>query len=332
MRLAIGIKTLNEAGSIAAAIESALAEAVPLGGRVVVADSGSADATVAIASRYPVDVIALADPAMRCCGAGAQLAWQGAEGATFFALMDGDMTLAPGFVASAIARMEADPRLAGVGGHVIERALLNQEFRIRAAEMAREPHRRPGPVDRLDGGGVYRAAAVAETGYFADRNLQSFEEYDLAVRLRQRGWRLERIDLPGAYHTGHGGGGYRLLWRRLRGGRFDGTGQVLRAAIAGGRAPVVMRELRPLAWSAVVWAWWLALAAALALAPMALPALFALPFALLALRRGAPSLALYSMATWNAMALGTLRGLLRGRTPPARPIPSIAHSCKAPRA
>jgi glycosyltransferase involved in cell wall biosynthesis len=78
MTVAIGIKALNEEANIAACLESALAGVRPFAGHVVLADSGSHDRTVAIARDYPdVRVVQLANPEQRCCGAGAQLAYQG---------------------------------------------------------------------------------------------------------------------------------------------------------------------------------------------------------------------------------------------------------------
>jgi glycosyltransferase involved in cell wall biosynthesis len=53
MSVIVAIKALNEEAHIAAALESALAQTEALGGRVVLGDSGSRDATVEIARRYP---------------------------------------------------------------------------------------------------------------------------------------------------------------------------------------------------------------------------------------------------------------------------------------
>src|SRR6218665_3277207 len=82
--LTIGIKALNEEQHIAMAIESALAAAAPLGGEVGLADSGSTDRTLEIARGYPVRIVQLGNLAERCCGAGAQLAFQSAQGEFFY--------------------------------------------------------------------------------------------------------------------------------------------------------------------------------------------------------------------------------------------------------
>ncbi|MDF0490646.1 glycosyltransferase [Sphingomonas sp. H39-1-10] len=323
MKIAIGIKALNEAGKIEAALRSALAAVAPYGGTVLLADSGSTDATVEIARRLPVDVVQLANRAERSCGAGAQLAFQHLD-AEYFCLIDGDMELVPGFIEASLAYLDAHPQVAGVGGQVIERNLEAEEFQIRAAAMANEAHRRAGPVDRLDGGGVYRMRAIREVGYFSDRNLHSFEEFDLAARLISRGWTLVRIDVPAVEHRGHSGNGYRLLLYRLTSGQMGGAGEVLRASLGKPHFPLVVRRLGHLRKAVVIAAWWLALILALWRAPLAAAALVIVPVAWLGWRRGSLALGLYSFAMWNALAIGLIGGLFRRRVPPTRPLASVA--------
>jgi cellulose synthase/poly-beta-1,6-N-acetylglucosamine synthase-like glycosyltransferase len=116
-----------------------------------------------------------------------QLAFQGARG-DFFCLIDGDMQLHGAFLREGLAYLAAHPKMAGVGGHVRELEVANAEFAIRAAATAARADMRPGPVDRLDCGGLYRVAALREVGWFADRNLHAFEEMELGARLAARGW------------------------------------------------------------------------------------------------------------------------------------------------
>lgn len=113
--LTIGIKALNEEEHIAAAIASALAAVARVGGDVVLADSGSTDRTLEIARTFPIRIVQLANLDERCCGAGAQLAFQHATG-EFFYLLDGDMELDPAFIDAGIAFLRDHPGHAGVGG------------------------------------------------------------------------------------------------------------------------------------------------------------------------------------------------------------------------
>ncbi len=53
-----------------------------------------------------------------------------------------------------------------------------------------DPDRRPGPVTRLGGCGLYRRSAVTAAGYLTDRNLHGGEELELAARLQAAGWTL----------------------------------------------------------------------------------------------------------------------------------------------
>lgn len=323
MKIAVGIKALNEEAKIEAALLSALAAVAPYGGTVLLADSGSSDRTVEIARRLPVEVVQLANHAERSCGAGAQLAYQHLD-ADYFCLIDGDMELVPGFIDASLAYLDAHPQVAGVGGAVIERNLESEEFQLRAAAMAREAHRRAGPVDRLDGGGVYRMAAIRALGYFSDRNLHSFEEFDLATRLASRGWSLVRLDVPAVEHRGHAGNGYRLLFYRLTSGQMGGAGEVLRASIGKPHFALVVRRLGHLRKAVVIAAWWAAMAFALWRSPMIAAALVIAPVGWLSFRRRSLSLGVYSVVIWNAIALGLIGGLFRPRVPPARRLASVA--------
>jgi len=322
MTITVAIKALNEERHIAAALESALAAVAPLGGTVVLGDCGSTDATIAIARRYPVRILTMQHPEQRSCGAGAQLAYQGVE-TPFFYLMDGDMRLRPDFLAPALAFLETNPRCAGVGGAVIETLIANAEFRIREAAMAHEAHRRAGWVDRLDGGGLYRTEAIHAVGYFADANLQSYEEFDLAARLGAAGWQLARIDQAAVEHTGHATSGYRLMWRRFVSGRMGGAGAVLRGALGRPHFGRVVRRLMPIPFAAVIVCWWLTLlACAVHGHPTAAAVLLALPIAFLALRRRSLGLGFYSFCQWNLTALAMLRALFAPRQDPALGVPA----------
>ena len=321
-RVAIGIKALNEEAHIAEAVESALIAAAPHAGRVVLADSGSVDRTLEIASRYPVDIVQLANRDERSCGAGAQLAFQHAD-ADFFYLLDGDMVLDPHFLATGLAFLRAHPEVAAVGGIVDQRNTGNAEFEIRAKTAARDGHWRAGYVDRLDCGGLYRVAAVRTVGYFADRNLHAFEEFDLGARLSSAGWKLARVDHPAVAHFGHVAGGYRLLWRRVRSGYAGSIGEVLRGAVGQPHLGLVLRRFAHLRNACAVMLWWIAIGLGLWLFPWGAAALLVAPLVLLSRRRRSMRLGLYSLASWNVNAWGLMSGFMRGRVPPTTPLASI---------
>jgi glycosyltransferase involved in cell wall biosynthesis len=323
MKVTVGIKALNEERHIADALASAVAAVAPFGGEVVLADSGSTDRTLEIARRFPVRIVQLANTAERCCGAGAQLAFQSAGG-EFFYLLDGDMVMDPAFLPAGIAFLEQNPGYAAVGGRVREVNTQGHEFQIRANSVASGGHWAPGEVDRLDCGGLYRTEAVRQAGWFADRNLHAFEEFELGSRLQAHGWKLARIDVAAVDHYGHVMDGYKLLLKRMRSGYSGAPGEVLRGAIGQRHLPIVLRRLGHVRNGMVVIAWWVALLAALATGhPVLFLALLLAPLLLLSARRGSLKLGLYSLTAWNVSALGLISGFFRRRTPPARALNAV---------
>ncbi|MFC0205083.1 glycosyltransferase family 2 protein [Novosphingobium soli] len=325
----IGIKALNEEEHIAAALRSACAAVEGLDGEVVLADSGSTDRTVAIALEFaadgaPVHVWRLRDTHLRCCGIGAQLAFQQARGEYFY-LLDGDMTLDPEFIRQGLAFLQANPDYAAVGGRVVEVQTQSIEFELRARSDLEKGSAISGEVDRLDCGGLYRTSAIRAVGYFADRNLHAFEEFELGARLRAQGWKLARIAAPAVRHFGHAVGGYRLMLKRLRSGYAGGPGEVVRGALGAPHFRQVLRDFSQLRNGIAVWGWWIALVAA-AIAGLWIPlaVLVLVPIAFLSWRRGGLRLGLYSLATWNVNAIGLIQGLARTRTAPRTPIEAQA--------
>jgi glycosyltransferase involved in cell wall biosynthesis len=319
------IKALNEEKNICAAIESSLAALREIGGEVILADSHSTDRTVELASRYPIRVVQLLDPRERCCGAGPQLGYQHARG-DYLYLLDGDMQMVPGFLSKALAFLAQHPEAAGVGGRLVELNTESLEYRERGLRAA--AHLSPGEVDRLDGGGLYRRRAIHEAGYFSDRNLHSYEEFDLAVRLRSLGWKLWRIPVDAATHYGHDAPPYQLLMRRWRSGYACGPGELLRAAAGRPRMRLVLRGVRELRIYFAVLAWWCALLTVpfwdlpAAGRVLCFAALAAAPWLAMLWRKRSAARASYSVVSWCVNTAGMVRGFLRGQRSPREEIAS----------
>jgi GT2 family glycosyltransferase len=324
--VSIVIKTLNEEKNVSAAIETSLAAIAKLDGEVVLADSCSSDATVELASRYPIKVVQLSHANERCCGIGPQLGFQHARG-EFIYILDGDMRMAPGFLERALTFLAQHPEVGGVGGRLIELNRESLEYRERAARN--HAHLQPGEVDRLDGGGLYRRIAIEEAGYLSDRNLHGYEEYDLGVRLRALGWKLWRLPIASATHFGHDAPPYALLVRRWRSRYVCGIGELLRGALGRRQLKLALRGLREVRLYAAVLVWWAVLATIpfwplpLAARASAFALLALAPFAAMTWRKGSPGRAVHSIVSWCFNAAGLLRGFLRPRVPPASPIASI---------
>lgn len=322
--LSIVIKALNEEKNIEATLRSVCEAAGHLDAEVILADSGSTDATVARARAFPVRVVQLADPRERCCGIGPQLGYQHARGAFVF-LMDGDMQLCPGFLEHALSFMQRHPEVAGVGGRVVELNMDSLEYRARHEQNA--PHHRPGEVDRLDGGGLFRRRAIESVGYFSNRNLHSYEEFELALRLRLAGWTLWRLADDAVTHRGHDVPPYALLARRWTSGYICGLGELLRGGLGDVRRRRQLLRLKELRlYGAVLLGWLLLVGMLLPLAPLGKAVVLGLmavaPVAVMARRKHSWRRGLYAVVSWNVHAAGLVRGLLRRQRPPREPIDS----------
>ena len=319
------IKAFNEENNICAAIESSLRAVAEVGGEVILADGHSTDRTVELASRYPIRVVQLVNAHERCCGVGPQLGYQHSRGEYVY-LLDGDMQMLPGFLPDALSFLAQHPEAAGVGGRLVELNTESLEYRERGLRAA--PHLSPGEVDRLDGGGLYRRRAIEECGYVSDRNLHSYEEFDLAARLRSLGWKLWRIPLDAVTHHGHDTPPYRLLLRRWRSRYAFGLGELVAGAAGRPHMRLVWRDLRELRIYLGVLVWWAVL---LSVPFWGLPplmraggfvALAAAPLLFMAWRKKSWTRAAYSVASWCFAAAGLVRGLLQRRRPAREPIPS----------
>jgi hypothetical protein len=199
---------------------------------------------------------------------------------------------------------------------------------LQAARRALDVYR-SGPIRAINGLGVYRAAALHEVGYFSDRNLHSYEEFDLAARLRVRGWELQRIDSISATHEGHKDANYALLRRRWRTRYAWGSGELLRSAIGRPHFGIVLGHPDIRLWCMVV-IWWVAIltlpiaawvaGAGLGFSLLATLALAVLPFAAMSLKRQSLTLGVYSVVSWLVFTAGMLAGLSRSRREPTSPI------------
>ena len=323
VKVAVIIKALNEEDRIGEAIESALAAVTPYHGQVILADSASTDRTVEIARRYPILIAELSDPEDRSCGVGAQLGYQSSD-SDYLYVMDGDMILKADFFAAAIAFLDREPAVAGVGGIIREQLFENLEFRNRSRRIQKNPPK-IGKVDRLNGGALYRRRAIESVGYLTDRNLKSYEEFDLGSRLRAKGWQLVCLDIVATDHYGHTTNAYRLLWNRVKSGYASGIGQVLRAGVVDGRTKDLFRGLREIRlWLAVILAWIVVLLV-LVLGLVGIPAIAAVALVAtgtVAFQRRSIASGVYSIVNWNVTAGCFLAGLFFPRKSPLERIPS----------
>lgn len=328
VRISIIIKALNEERNIAHTLESALAVVDAVGGsaEVILADSLSTDRTVEIAKTYPIRIVQLLDTADRCCGVGAEIGYRIARGEYLY-ILDADMALDPEFVVAAVAALDADSTIAGVGGLIEEMNIVNAEFRGRVGKST--AHLQPGEVDRLNGGGLFRKSAVDKLGYLTNRNLHAFEEYELAVRLRANGWRLVRLNQVAVKHYGHTDASFALLWRRWRARYAWGAGELLREAWGSHYFGTVLRSIQLYRQGAMVAAWWMAALISGGLALLypgvwwLVGALLTTPFVAAAVRRKSIADGVYVVAFQNLYTAGIIAGFFAAKRGDPRVAPVL---------
>lgn len=320
-KVSVVIKALNEEINIERAIQSSLVALKKYDGEVIVADSISTDQTIEIAKQFPIAIVQLERASDRCCGIGPQLGYEYSNG-DYVYILDGDMELKAPFVDQAIAILDREPAVAGVGGYIHEMRTDNLEVQGRVQRFNRVRSKELLDADCLNGGGLYRRAAIEDVGYLSDRNLHAFEEYDLGARLRVKGWQLVRLEEKAVDHFSYDMGTWRLLWHRVRYGRFLSSGELFRASIEGHYLGHALREVRILVLALGVWLYWGLVFLATRWAASALIPLIALalPLIVMTFRTRSLKLGFFSVLTWHLAAVGFCIGLIRRRKPTSGPI------------
>lgn len=227
-RISFLLKALNEEAHIAQCLDSIVSEARGLDVEIILVDSCSTDRTLEIARAYPVRVVQFAERRDRGCAAAVQLGYQCAQG-DYLYVIDGDMTLVPGFLREAQGYLEAHPDVAGVGGVLRDNRINNAADKRRAGAYSAVAA--ISDASDLGGGGLYRRRAIEAVGYLSHRWLPACEEAELGVRLRMAGWRLRRLPLLAVRHTGHEETDIQMLSRLWRNGRMAAYGMFLRSAV-----------------------------------------------------------------------------------------------------
>lgn len=319
-RLSVVIKTLNEEHYIDRAISSVLKATSGINTEVLVVDSQSTDRTVEYALKWPVTVLQLMNAQLRNCGIGPEIGYRHARG-EFLLLMDGDMEICEGFIEEAIAIMAQDPSIAGVGGFIEEMRVENLAFLKRA--RASKKVLLAGYTDRLAGGGLFRRSLLDKLGYFTDRNLHSFEEYELGLRIRSCGYRLWRISQTCFRHYGHSLPTLQLLALRTRSGYARGPGEVLRSALG---KPWFIKVAWEFKLFIIVALWWVLLIPATAFvlrdsAPLTLLVFTGVVALILSvIRHGSIRHGGYSPLAWSVFSLNSILGFFSKRLSVVCPI------------
>ncbi len=167
---------------------------------VVYVDSGSTDASVAIARAAGAQVVELdtGQPftAARARNAGFACLMNQPQTYDMVQFVDGDCVLQAGWVATAWRFLTTQPKAAAVFGHLRERfpdasiynRLADAEWRVA-----------PGLVTACGGVAAFRVSAFQAVGGF-DPAVRAGEEPELCVRLRAQDWQIWSLDAEMGLH------------------------------------------------------------------------------------------------------------------------------------
>lgn len=258
---------------------------------VVYVDSASTDGSAGQAAATGAIVVELdvsvPFTAARARNAGLAVLVERYPDVEYVQFIDGDCEFERGWIATAAHFLDEHRDVAVVCGRRRER-FPDASFYNRICDA--EWNTRVGEATACGGDALIRRAPLTSVGGY-DPALSAGEEPELCHRLRQRGWRIWRLDAP---MTIHDAAMYRFRQWWLRAVRSGmGYAQAWRAT-AGRDAPLYRREcLRALAWTVGVvaigiiasaaWGW-----AAILLAPL----IWGLQFLRLAARHGIDKAAL----------------------------------------
>ena len=244
-------------------------------------------------------------------------------GGTWVLFVDADVEVEPAWVERACRVAATDVTVAGLWGRIEE--WFEDGARVRSG--SRDLYR----VGDGDAQSRYTAtlsfyrrdALVQVHGY--DARLQSEEDFELGVRLRQAGFPLRTLAPLAAKHWSAPRPSFGEVGRRWRTGLCFGPGQALRLYTGRpGFGELARRNAHYFATLAL----WLAAPVAFALAGVPGLAGWALAwlalFLLMSFRKRNPLLALHSLVTWTVMAAGTVVGYVRGGVAAPAPVREVA--------
>lgn len=167
---------------------------------VVYVDSGSSDGSAAAARAAGAEVVELDAirpfTAARARNAGLSRLLQMHPDLARVQFVDGDCTMAPGWLERGAAALRADPALAVVCGRRRE-AFPGASIYNRLCDL--EWDTPVGPARSCGGDMMARIDALREVGGYRE-DVIAGEEPELCVRVRQAGWEIRRIDAEMTLH------------------------------------------------------------------------------------------------------------------------------------
>lgn len=186
----------NEGERLRQCLQSLPAEAAT----IVYVDSGSTDGSIELAEGHGAEVVTL-DPnrpfsAARARNEGLRRARELNPSAKYVQFLDGDCALDENWLSAAHEPLHRADNLAVVCGR--RREIMPQaSIYNRLCDL--EWDTPVGEAKACGGDSLMRIAALDQVGGF-DPSVVAGEEPELCFRLRQHGWRIQRLDAEMAYH------------------------------------------------------------------------------------------------------------------------------------
>jgi glycosyltransferase involved in cell wall biosynthesis len=207
--LTVVVIGLDAAATLEGCLASVRRAIVPLGRevRVIYVDGGSHDGSVSIAQREGAEVIQLFTD-RPTAAKGRNAGWR-ASTTPLVQFVDSDTTVEPGWLKLAVEEVQADGRIAGLFGHLLE---ANPSGSVFNEVCGHDWYIPPGDWRMCGGNALFRLEALREVDG-SDEALAAGEEPDLCWRLRHRGWRIVCVDAIMARHD-LGMTGFRGYWKR----------------------------------------------------------------------------------------------------------------------
>jgi GT2 family glycosyltransferase len=190
----------NEGERLRRCLQSVVSNEECQGAPIVYVDSGSSDGSVEQARSFGAHVVelelTLPFTMARGRNAGFNRMLELCPGAELVQFVDGDCELARGWISRARQEIEASPDVAVVCGRRRERFPDASRYN-RLCDM--EWDTPVGDAEYCGGDALIRAAVFCEVGGFRESMIAG-EEPEMQLRMRQRGWRVRRIDAEMTLH------------------------------------------------------------------------------------------------------------------------------------
>ena len=196
--MSVYIPAYNSAEFLSRAIDGLLAQTIPAN-EILVIDDGSRDSTAEIAARYRA-VTLIRHPQNSGLGAARNTGFRTARN-ELVASLDADCVPDPCWLMG-LARHFDDPKIAGVGGRLIEGNQRTVADRWRRAHMPQDWGDRllHNPRFLFGCNNMLRKSAVREAGGYDETMRTNGEDTDISQRLRAKGWDLLYDPEPHVVH------------------------------------------------------------------------------------------------------------------------------------